>query len=61
MHTSYIKLLLKHLELQKLLQHVSVYINHHQGATACAALELHFWFQYTCRYRCFQCHDRMRP
>ena len=27
-------------QLQQLLQHVSVYINHHQGATACASLKL---------------------
>jgi len=33
-----------------LLQHVSVYINHHQGATACALPKLQYWLQYTSRW-----------
>jgi len=32
-----------------LLQRVSVYINRHQGATACTLPKLQYWFQYTSR------------
>jgi hypothetical protein len=55
MHANYIKLL-KQLELKKVFQHVAVYINHHQRATARAYLKLHSWFQCTCRYRLIQCY-----
>jgi hypothetical protein len=32
-----------------LLQNVLVYINHHQGATACTLPKLQYWLQYTSR------------